>query len=133
MSELKERIRSELIVEEESVFSHVIPEVKRVLGLDSEGDVVLKVDSSLLTQREVLSLLLIGRWFAHHVELKERGSMSLDEFEQYSVGSSKTVRARLAELVKKGVISKPARGEYQIRYTSVPMIVEQISEKVGFE
>jgi predicted transcriptional regulator len=130
MSELSDTIRRELVVQDEEIFVQILPELKKLIRLDSKGKAVFVVDRSRFNQSDQVLLLLMARWFAHRGEMQTTDGMTLDELEAQLGIDRKTLRARIAELSERRVIEKLPPGAYRIEYPLIPETTKTLVRKV---
>ena len=129
MTTLQEKIRQELVVSEDLVYQEMITKVKTMIKLDSKGNTFFVGDQNKYTHQDQILLLLIGRWFAYRAGLTENDCLELEEMQKMIAASEKTVRARLAELTKKRMISREERGRYRIEYASMSDTLSNLERK----
>lgn len=132
MSEEKEEILKELLIDEESILKELVNKAKKIFKIDKKsGRTVLLVPKTRLSDRELIILTLTGRYFANKLNLFDSDSMTIGEIAQELNMAKESVSARTSELKRERAVEMVARGEYRINYTEISRLLDEISEKAG--
>lgn len=132
MSEEKEEILKELLIDEESILKELVTKAKKIFKIDKKsGRTVLLIPKTRLTDRESIILTLIGRYFGNKLNLFDSNSMTIVDLAQELNMTKPSVSARTAELKRERVVEMLARGEYRINYTEISRLLDEISEKAS--
>ena len=84
------------------------------------------IPSNGLTQKHLIAVHLIGRYFAYELEIAESDIVTADELSVFVKADKKTVTARLHDLKKENVIESPGRGEFRISVSGADKILDEI-------
>ena len=132
MSSEKEDILKELLIDEEAILKVLVNKAKEVFKIDKKsGRTVLLIPKTRLTDRELIMLTLLGRYFANKLNLFDSSSMTIEDIAQELNRAKSSVSARMAELKRERIVEMLARGEYKINYTEISRLLDEISEKVS--
>lgn len=128
----KEEILKELLIDEESVLKELVNKAKKIFKIDKKsGRTVLLIPKTRLTDRELIILALIGRYFANKLNFFDSSSITIGGVAQELNMATPSVSARMSDLKRERVIEMLARGEYRINYTEISRLLDEISEKVS--
>lgn len=132
MNDEKEDILKELLIDEEAILKDLVNKAKKIFKIDKKsGRTVFLIPKTRLTDRELIILTLIGRYFANKLHLFDSSSMTRDEVAQELNIAKPSVSARISDLKRERIIELLARGKYRINYTEISRLLDEISEKVS--
>ena len=132
VSDEKEEILKELLIDEEAILKDLVNKAKEIFKIDRKsGRTVLLIPKTRLTDRELIMLTLIGRYFANKVNLFDSSSMTVEDVAQELNVAKPSVSARMSDLKRERIVEMLARGEYRINYTEISRLLDEISEKVS--
>lgn len=132
MSNEKEEILKELLIDEEAILKVLVNKAKEIFKIDKKsGRTVLLIPKTRLTDRELIMLALIGRYFANKLNLFDSSSMTTEDIAQELNRAKPSVSARMVELKRERIVEMLARGEYKINYTEISRLLDEISDKVS--
>ena len=128
----KEEILKELLIDEEAILKDLVNKAKKIFKIDKKsGRTVLLIPKTPLSDRELIILTLIGRYFANKLNLFDSSSMAIEELAQELNMAKPSVSARMSDLRRERIVEMLARGEYRINYTEISRLLDEISEKVS--
>ncbi|MGQ9691233.1 MAG: hypothetical protein ACUVQY_08245 [Thermoproteota archaeon] len=88
----------------------------------SGGEVILLREEGKTTESKIL-LLLAGCYTASRFGLREKSSLSVEEMTRSVANTSKkTIQNTLVELIKKGFVTRQARGTFEISTKGIMML-----------
>jgi len=111
---LKELIREQLIIDEQSIIRDILPKVKELIRLTKDGKPVIVADKSRIPKIYHVLLFLIGKKLAYLAELTDSPEASIKEISSTLDFPENYTRALLSELLSKG-LSREAKGGYMSR------------------
>jgi hypothetical protein len=123
----EKEILSELVVSEADVLKSIVSKAKTLFAIDDKtGRVILRVPRNKLGAKESISLFLTGRYFAFKLDKSTTDSVSLEELAKETGLDSKTLSARLSELVSDGWAERTGRGEFRVNYPLIEAILDSV-------
>lgn len=132
MSDEKEEILKELLIDEEAILKDLVNKAKNIFKIDKKsGRTILLIPKTRLTDRELIVLALMGRYFANKLNLFDSNSMTIENVAQELNMAKQSVSARMSDLKRERIVEMLARGEYKINYTEISRLLDEISEKVS--
>ena len=127
---LKELIREQLIIDEQSIISDVLPKVRELVRLTKDGKPVIVADKSRIPKIYHVLLYLVGKKLAHLAELTDSPEASIKEISSALDFPENYTRALLSELLSKGLIKRSERGLYVAETMRIREIVFMIESKL---
>jgi|Deesub1362A_J573_1020465.scaffolds.fasta_scaffold01624_8 DNA-binding transcriptional ArsR family regulator len=131
MEEKKKNLLSELIYDEVEEFENLVPKVKRVVKVKKDGTPVIVCDRRRLSQSELITCYLIGKFFAKKLELTDTDTATNKELSKTLKMDERVVSARLKDLRDEGLVEQVARGEHKISTVNLESFLDKILEKIG--
>src|SRR5207302_1191214 len=98
------------------------------------GEVLLLPPRSKLTDKQLIAIHLLGKYFASKLELSSTDSLSFDELRKLTSLEESSISARMSELRKEGLAETGERGVYRINYQSLESfgsVLEEIDNSVS--
>jgi len=131
MSELKERILKEMVVDYKSALEKNFNTVKRFLAITKDGTVHLHVDKKKLSGKQLILIYLIGKIYA-----KEAGCSDVDHATNKELMDELglpegSVWGYLSQLNNENRIRQVGKGAYRIPVNLIEKTLSEISSKVG--
>jgi len=110
----------------------LVEKSEKILRIDKEtGDTVIIAPRSKLTDRHLISIVLLGRYFSNKLNLVPSELMTTDEIAQKLNIKKEVVSARLSDLKRERIVEMVSRGEYRISYANAETMLAEIHEKIG--
>lgn len=104
----------------------LVDDAKSVIAIAPEGPEVL-VPKEKLTDSEALQFYLLAAFIAHRLGKRANDVMTKYELQAKLAKSSKTVSARLSELIKEGNVVKTEEDSYRITTLAIKKLQEELS------
>lgn len=127
----KENPLSELLYDEEHEFEKLVPQVKQIVKIKKDGTPVIVCDKRKLTQTELITCYLIGKFFAKKLKLTEKDSATNREISNYLKISLSIVSARVKDLRDNEILEQVTRGEHKVSTIHLESFLNKLLEKVG--
>lgn len=132
MTEEKEEILKELLMDEESILKELVDKAKKIFKIDKKsGRTILLIPRTRLSDRELIILTLTGRYFANRLNFFDSNSMTRGDIAQELNMTRESVSARISELRRERVVEMVTRGEYRVNYTEISRLLDELSEKAS--
>ena len=133
----EKEILSSLLTDETESLSRLVTKAQRVFKINKKtGEVLLLPPRSKLTDKQLIIVQLLGKYFASKLELSPTDSLSFDELKKLTSLEESSISARVSELRKDGLAEAGERGVYRINYQSLESfgpVLEEIDNSVtGF-
>ena len=126
MSELAERIRNKLTVDESIIIEHVLDRLSKLIGITKTGKVIFKISRDALTTKNQIALYAIGKYMAKQAGYIESDQISIEELSRELGISPKIASTRAGELRREGRLISLERGMYRIN----PILIESIISEI---
>ena len=126
MSELAEKIRNKLTVDESIIIEHVLDRLSKLIGITKTGKVVFKISKEMLTTKNQIALYAIGKYMAKQAGYIESDQISIEELSRELGISPKIASTRAGELRREGRLISLERGMYRIN----PILIESIISEI---
>ena len=126
MSELAEKIRNKLTVDESIIIEHVLDRLSKLIGITKTGTVVFKISKEMLTTKNQIALYAIGKYMAKQAGYIESDQISIEELSRELGISPKIASTRAGELRREGRLISLERGMYRIN----PILIESIISEI---
>jgi len=127
---LKELIREQLIIDEQSIISDILPKVRELIRLTKDGKPLIVADKSRIPKIYHVLLYLVGKKLAYLAELTDSPEASIKEISSTLDFPENYTRALLSELLSKGLIRRSERGLYVAETMRIREIVSMIESKL---
>lgn len=127
----RKKILENILIDEEELFKGLVEKAKRVFGLNKRGDIIFLIPRDSLTQRQIIAVYLLGRLFAHELEMTNSEIITADELSTLMGVDKKSVTARLHDLKREHIIESPGRGQFCISMSGADKILDEISSSVS--
>ena len=126
MSELAEKIRNKLTVDESIIIEHVLDRLSKLIGITKTGKVIFKISRDALTTKNQIALYAIGKYMAKQAGYIESDQISIEELSRELGISPKIASTRAGELRREGKLISLERGMYRIN----PILIEGIISEI---
>lgn len=126
----REEILRTLLIDEEAMLERLVTRSAKLFKIDRSGNVVFLTPTGKLTQRQIIALVSLSRYFAAELGVLEQGDVTADELLPYVDADKRSITARLAELKKEGVIQTVERGRFQVSILGVGKILDEVEAAV---
>jgi len=124
----------DLLVDKKDQIENFVKKAKELIGIDKEtGETVILVSRSGLSDRHLIGLHLIGRYFASELKKVDSSIMSLKELSEVTGLDYHSVAARLSELKREGFVRSPSRGDWEIIFPKIGMFLDEVREKLNLQ
>ena len=128
----EKEILEKLLIDERETLKRLVEKSEKILRVDKKtGDTVIIAPRSKLTDRQLISIILLGRYFSNKLNLVPSEVMTIDEIAQKLNLDKDVVSARLSDLKRERIVEMVSRGEYRISYANADTMLDEISEKIG--
>lgn len=128
----EKEILEKLLIDEKETLRRLVEKSEKILRIDKKtGDAVIIAPRSKLTDRHLISIVLLGRYFSNKLDLASSEVMSTDEIAQKLNIKKEVVSARLSDLKRERIVEMISRAEYRISYANVETMLAEIREKIG--
>lgn|GEM_PF-3350330 len=125
-------IYKELLVDKTKRVENLVRKAKDLLGIDKDsGDTLIMISRAKLTDREIIGLHLIGRFFASELGLVSSPNSTVEELSKRTGISESVVSARLHDLKVEGYVRSPKRGEHEIVFPRIDEFLDFVRQKAG--
>ena len=122
----EQSVFAEMLFDEEAVFRQLVEKAKRIFKVNQEGNIVLLVKRSELSDRQLAGIALLGRFFASRLDKADSMVISVKEVATQTRMTPKNARNRLSELYKEGLAERVERGKYKAVLPAIECIVDDI-------
>jgi len=126
VSELAEKIRNKLTVDESIIIEHVLDRLSKLIGITKTGKVIFKISRDALTTKNQIALYAIGKYMAKQAGYIESDQISIEELSRELGISPKIASTRAGELRREGKLISLERGMYRIN----PILIEGIISEI---
>ncbi|SRR6266487_1649412 len=131
----EKEILSSLLTDEAETLNRLVAKAQRVFKINKRtGEILLLPPRSKLTDRQLIAVYLLGRYFASKLELTQADSLTFDDLRKLSNLEEGSITARLSDLRKEGLVETGERGIYRINYQSLESfgpVLEEIERGVS--
>ncbi len=122
-------ILNKLVIEEKDVtkeMEKLVGEVSKYFRIERPSGRILFQNFGLLSDKQRISIILMGKYFANKLSIIENASMSISEI-AYDLGRPMTaLSGPVKELVTKGFVESLPGRKYKIAYHRINEIFETI-------
>ncbi len=116
----EKEILSPLLTDETETLNRLVAKAQRVFKINKKtGEILLLPPKSKLTDRQLIAVYLLGRYFASKLELTQADSLNFDDLRRLCNLEESSITARLSDLRKEGLVESGERGVYRINYQSL--------------
>jgi len=126
VSELAEKIRNKLTVDESIIIEHVLDRLSKLIGITKTGKVIFKISRDALTTKNQIALYAIGKYMAKQAGYIESDQISIEELSRELGISPKIASTRAGELRREGKLISLERGMYRVN----PILIESIISEI---
>lgn len=127
----KKEILEDLIYDENLEFERVVPKVKKIVQVRGSGEPVIVCNREKLSQREIIAVYLIGKYFAKELELNENNSAANKEIAEALRLDVSVVGARIKDLRDDGLVEKVSRGKHKIVTVKLEKFLDNLINKLS--
>ena len=122
----------ELLIDKTKRVESLVRKAKDLLGIDKDsGETLILISRAKLTDREIIGLHLIGRFFASELGLVNSPSATVEELSKRTGIDVSVVSARLHDLKVEGYVRSPKRGEHEIVFPRVDELLDFVRQRAG--
>lgn len=121
----------ELTHDDDAEFAKLVPKVKQIVKIKTDGTPVIVCDPNKLSQQELIVAYLTGKFFAQIIGSSPKDAAQLKEIAQALRLDSNIVSARLVTLKNNMQVEQVSKGEYKISTASLEKLLDQIIKKIG--
>jgi len=122
----------DLFINEEEELEKYIPLVKKVIRIREEtGEPYILPPKEKLTQRRVIALYLIGKYFSFKLKKSDSPSASNVEISNKLSLEKRIVNARLNDLKKDRLVERVNKGEWKYNTINLKKFLEDLLEDLG--
>jgi DNA-binding HxlR family transcriptional regulator len=116
----EKELLSSLLTDSRDTLKRLITKAERVFRIDRDtGNVILLPPKTKLTDRQLIAIQILGRYFACKLELFKEDTVGLEELKKLTQLEESSLSARLSELKKEGLVESSERGSYRVAYHSL--------------
>ena len=126
----KKDILKRLIYEEELEFENLVPKVEKLVKIKKNGSPVIVCNENKLTQKEIMMLYIIGKFFAKQLGLSETESAFNKEIAEAYGLKDNVVGARITELKDDKYIEKISTGEHKVSTVKLEEFLDKLLAKL---
>ena len=130
MTELRERILKEMVVEHSDALERSFEKAKKLIGITSTGKIELS-SKSKFSGPERLTLYYIGKLFAKEAGLSESESVSNSELAEELGEKTGSILPWTKTLRDTGIIKAVASGDHVVQRGVIERELGRLLEKVG--
>ncbi len=128
----EKQILSLLLTDESETLNRLVEKAQRIFKINKKtGEVLLLPPRSKLTDKQLITVHLLGKYFSSKLELSSTDSLSFDELRKLSGLEESSISARISELRKEGLAETGERGVYRINYQSLEAFSSAMEEIEG--
>ncbi|MEM0090702.1 MAG: hypothetical protein QXF84_05080 [Nitrososphaerota archaeon] len=131
MSDLAEKIRQKLTVDELVILEQTLDRLSRFIGLTKDGRVLIKLDRTKMSTRHLISLYAVGKYMAKQAGYLTEDIITIDEVTRELGVDGKVAAARIAELRREGVLLGVERGQYRFNPSHIERILAELEGYVS--
>lgn len=133
MGEEERKILEPLLVDELETLRELVEKIGKFLRINKHtGDAVILVSQDVLSQKDLIALHIVARYFAFKLGLTSSDSITIEELKRKTgIHNDKLIAARTSELRKEGVIEVVKKGAYRISLPNLIKYLDQLGEKYG--
>jgi len=125
-------VYKELLIDKTKRTESLVKKAKDILGIDKDsGDTVVLVSRAKLTDKEIIVLHLVGKFFASELGLVNTPSATYAELSRKTGIDAAVVAARLHDLKNEGYVRSPKRGEHEVVFPRIDEFLDSVRQKVG--
>ena len=125
-------ILGKLLIDEKEILEGLVQKSEKILRIDKKtGDTVIVAPKSKLSDRELIAIILLSKYFSSKLNLVTSDTMTPSEISQKLGIEEASVSARLSDLKRERVVEMVSRGEYRISYANIERVLDDIQEKVA--
>ena len=84
-----------------------------------------------MTVRQLIGAYMIGKYFSKELGLAETSTVTTGEIAEKLLLDLKVASARLSELKKEGIIRSVSRGQHEIFFPGIEVLLDDIRKSVG--
>jgi len=121
-----------LFVSEKEILRRVVEKARRLIGIDEiSGKTVITAERSKLRDKDLVYLVVLGRYFSYKLGLSSSDAINTDEVTQESGLRKDIASARLHDLKSEGVIEATSTATWKAVYARAEESIDGILSKVG--
>jgi len=121
-----------LLVNEKEILKRVVEKARRLIGIDeTSGTTVITADRSKLRDKDLVYLIVLGRYFSYKLGLTSTDTINTDEVTQESGLRKDIASARLHDLKVEGTAELTSTATWKAVYARAEESIDRILSKVG--
>lgn len=127
----RKKILERLLVDREKKLETLVTKAESIIRIDRKsGEPVILVPLSDLTVRQLIGAYMIGKYFSNELGLVKTATVTTRELAEKLPLDLKVASARLSELKKEAIVKSISRGEYQIIFQGIEILLDEIRESM---
>ena len=120
----------DLFVTKEQIIETLITKSKGIIGIEKDKkEMIFLKPMSSFTDKELVALFLFGKFFLKEAGFIEDIQTSLDEMSDKTMLDKKAISKRIYELKNEGIVNSTDKGIYEIVYTNIESLLDEIRSK----
>jgi uncharacterized protein YjhX (UPF0386 family) len=128
----EKEILSPLLTDETETLHRLVEKAQRIFRINKKtGDIQLLPPRSKFTDRQLIAIYLLGRYFASKLELSREDNLDFDALRKLTGLEEGSITARVSELKKEGLVESDERGVYRVNYQSLENFRSLLEEIEG--
>lgn len=131
----EKELLSSLLTDPRETLKRLITKAERVFKIDRDtGIVILLPPKTRFTDRQLVAIQILGRYFACKLELHKNDTLSLEELNKLTQLEESSLSARLSELKRDGLVESAERGSYRVAYHNLESfgpLLEEIERNIA--
>jgi len=117
----------DLFVTKEQTIGKLVEKSKGLVGIEKDKkEILFLVSKATLTDRELIGLYLLGKFFLAEVGLADNSIATLNEISEKTGLDKKAISKRISDMRKEGLVISPARTQYEIEYTNAEIFLDEL-------
>lgn len=133
MTNLKERIKKEMVIDKVSILDESFDVVKNLISISNDGSVSLICSNKNLTNEDRIKLYLIGKLYSKEAEFSKEEDVTNKELEKELGLPAGSIQYSLTILRQSKEIYALTRGAHSVYPNKIAAILETIKTKIGIK
>lgn len=125
----EDEILNKLVIEEKDVtkeMDKLIEEATNYFKIEKPSGKIIFKNFGILNDKQRISIVLLGKYFAHRLKIIESSSLSISEISKELGRPMTTLSSKLKELLKEGYIEYLPGKKYVIAYHRIKEVFENV-------
>jgi hypothetical protein len=127
----RQEILRTLLIDEDAMLERLVARSGKLFKIDRSGNIVFLIPASRLTQRQIIALVSLSRYFAAELGIHGEDTVTADDFLPYVDADKRSITARLADLKKEGVIQSVERGKFRVSILGISKVLDELEMAEG--